>query len=60
MTDRLKVTLVLDPDDADLIAWALDEQYLRGGGTIVRTTRLGELRDQVRSARRHRHGRRGR
>lgn len=51
----LKVTLVLDPADADLLAWAADEMRLRGPGD--KAGDLERLRDRIRRARRHRHGR---
>ena len=56
-----KVTLVLSEADAQLLAWACDEMAISPGQATYpegRTWRdLWDLRDRIRSARRHQHGR---
>lgn len=56
-----KVTLVLDEADAELLAWACDEMGLNPREAKIPEGRdwrdLWTLRDRIRAARRHRHGR---
>lgn len=58
---RAKVTLVLSEEDALLLAWACDEMGVSPGQATYPEGRswqdLWDLRDRIRSARRHGHGR---